>query len=166
MRIVLKIIKVFAVLFISVTLVLFSAALIMQDRVADIILKSLNKSISTKFEFESVRLSFLRKFPKATLDLKNVLVHSSPGFNKDAFKGIDTDTLLAARSVFAEFDISDIYHGIYDIERIGIRDGLLRLFTDTSGMVNYDITVESDEESDSNFTLDLKKITVENLEAC
>jgi len=166
MRIVLKIIKVLAVLFISVTLVLFTAALIMQDKVADIILKSLNKSISTKFEFESVRLSFLRKFPKATLDLKNVLVRSSPGFNKEAFTGIDTDTLLAARSVFAEFDISDIYHGIYDIERIGIRDGLLRLFTDTSGMVNYDIRVESDEESDSNFTLDLKKITVENLEAC
>jgi hypothetical protein len=166
MRIVLKIIKALAVLFISVTLVLFSAALIMQDRVADIILKSLNKSISTKFEFESVRLSFLRKFPKATLDLKNVLVHSSPGFNKDEFKGIDTDTLLAARSVFAEFDISDIYHGIYNIEKIGIRDGRLRLLSDSSGMVNYDIEVESDEESDSNFTLDLKKISVENLEAC
>jgi len=167
MKIFIRIIKVLAVLIITVTLILFSAALIMQDRVADIILKSLNKSISTKFEFESVSLSFLRKFPGATINLKNVLVHSSPGFDKDVFGPIDTDTLLFAKSVSAEFDISDIYHGIYNIERIGIKDGILKLFSDSSGRVNYDIAVEaeSEDEGGKEFTLDLKRVSVSNLNA-
>jgi len=165
MRLFLKFIKIIAVLVISVTLILFSAALIMQDRVADIILKSLNKSISTKFEFESVRLSFLRKFPKASLDLKNVLVHSSPGFERSAFTGINTDTLLSAKSVFVEFSITDIYHGIYYIDRIGIRDGIVRLFTDSSGMVNYVITAEREDKGNGNFTIDLNRISVNGLKA-
>jgi hypothetical protein len=165
MKLFLRILKIIAVLVILVTISLFTAALIMQDRVADIVLKSLNKSISTKFEFETVKLSFLRKFPKASLDLKNVLVHSSPGFNKSAFEGAETDTLLSAKSVFIEFDMIDIYNGIYDIERIGIRDGILRLFTDTSGMVNYDIKAESDKESAGNFTIDLKRVSLNRLKA-
>lgn len=165
MKLFLKIVKVIAVLLISVTVILFSAALIMQDRVADLVLKSLNKSIATKFEIETVRLSFLRKFPKASLDLKNVLVHSSPGFNKSEFEGVDTDTLLAARSVFVEFDMADIWHGTYNIERIGIRDGLLRLLSDSSGMVNYEISAGSDEGSEGNFTIDLQRISVDGVKA-
>ena len=160
MRVFLKIIKIIAVFVIAVTIILFSGALIMQDKVADIVLKSLNKSISTQFEFQSVGLSFLRKFPKASLDLHNVLVHSSPDFDKGAFLNIDTDTLLAAGSVYIEFDITDIYHGIYNIERISIRDGLLRLLTDSSGMVSYDISAASGEEGDSNFTIDLNRISL------
>ena len=165
MRLFFRILKIFAVLIIAVTVILFSASFLMRDKVAGIVIKSLNKSITTKFEFESVRLSFLRKFPKASLDLKNVLVHSSPDFDKKAFAGMDTDTLLAAKSVFIEFNIADIYHGIYNIDRIGIKDGLLKLFTDTSGMVNYDISVETGEESESNFTIDLKKISLSSLRA-
>ncbi len=165
MRLFFRILKIFAVLIIAVIIALFTASFLMQDKVAGFILRSLNKSISTKFEFESVRLSFLKKFPKATLDLKNVLVHSSPGFDSSAFSGINTDTLLAAKSIFIEFDITDIYHGIYNIERIGVKEGLLRLYTDTAGMVNYDITIETGEDTDSDFTIDLNRISLDDLKA-
>ena len=94
----------------------------MQDTVAGIILRSLNKNISTKYEFKSVRLSFLKKFPKASLDLKNVFVHSSPGFDKTCFKGINTDTLLYAESATVEFSLTDVIRGIYDIDRIGVKE--------------------------------------------
>jgi len=77
MRLFFKILKITAVLIIIFILSLFTASILMQDKVAGYILKSLNKSISTKYEFESVRLSLLRQFPKASLDLKNVIVHSS-----------------------------------------------------------------------------------------
>jgi hypothetical protein len=40
---------------------------------------------------------------------------------------------------------------------------LLRLFTDTTGMVNYDISSDSGEESDSNFTIDLNRISLVGL---
>ena len=46
MKLVLKILKLFAILIISVSVILFSASFLLQDKVAGIILKSLNKNIS------------------------------------------------------------------------------------------------------------------------
>ncbi len=102
----------------------------MQDKVADIILKSLNHNISTKLQVGSFRLSFLSKFPKAALELRNVLVKSSPDFNSESFTGINTDTLLAARNVSIEFKFTDIIRGNYTIERIRARTGRINFFTD------------------------------------
>ena len=85
MKLIFKILKLFAILIITVSIILFSASIILQDKVADIVLTSLNKNISTKLEVGSFKLSFLRKFPKASLELKDVLVHSSSNFNSDLF---------------------------------------------------------------------------------
>jgi hypothetical protein len=158
MRILLRTLKITALLLITVTIILFSASLIMQDKVAGIILKSLNKNISTKFEFEAARLSFLKRFPKASLDLKNVLVHSSPGYDRSCFKGINTDTLLAARLVTGEFRITDIIKGIYNIERVTVKEGKVNLYTDTAGFVNYEISADNTGDSGKDFTIDLDRI--------
>jgi len=164
MRLFFKILKITAVLIIIFILGLFTASILMQDKVAGYILKSLNKSISTKYEFESVRLSLLRQFPKASLDLKNVIIHSSPGFDKTGFAGLNTDTLLAAKAVFIEFSITDIYRGIYNIDKIGIKDGILNLLTDHEGLVNYDISVKTEEVPESDFTIDLRRISLTDLD--
>lgn len=165
MRLFLKILKIIAVLIIAIIVMLFSASLLMQDRVAGIILKSLNKNISTKYEFESVKLSFLRKFPKASLDLKNVLVHSSPGFDQACFSGISTDTLLSAASVSMDFSITDIINGIYNIDRVGVREGHFNIFIDTAGLVNYEITAENGKDTGDDITIDLDRINVTDIEA-
>lgn len=164
MRLFFKILKITAVLIIIFILGLFTASILMRDKVAGYILKSLNKSISTKYEFESVRLSLLRQFPKASLDLKNVIIHTSPGFDKTGFAGLDTDTLLAAKVVFIEFSITDIYRGIYNIDKIGIKDGILNLLTDHEGLVNYEISVKTEEVPESDFTIDLRRISLTDLD--
>ncbi|MCJ7448123.1 MAG: AsmA-like C-terminal region-containing protein [Bacteroidales bacterium] len=165
MRLLLKILKIIAVLIIAFTVILFSASLLMQDRVAGIILKSLNKNISTKYEFESVKLSFLRKFPKASLDLKNVLVHSSPGFDQSCFAGISTDTLLSAAFVSMEFSITDIINGIYNIDRVGVKEGHFNILTDTAGLVNYEITAENGKDTGDDLTIDLDRINLTDIKA-
>lgn len=164
MRLFFKILKITAVLIIIFILGLFIASILMQDKVAGYILKSLNNSISTKYEFESVKLSLLKQFPKASLDLKNVIVHSSPGFDRTGFAGLNTDTLLAAKVVFIEFSITDIYRGIYNIEKIGIKDGILNLLTDHEGLVNYEISVKTEEAPESDFTIDLRRISLTDLD--
>jgi len=142
MKIFLRIIKVFAILTIAVTVTLFTGAFLLQDKVAGYILKSLNKNLATKFSFESVRLSFIKKFPLASLDLENIVVLSSPGFDRTCFGGINSDTLLTAETVSLDFNITDIINGIYNIEKIGLKNGSLQLYSDTSGFVNYEIKVE------------------------
>ncbi|MDQ1332378.1 MAG: AsmA 2 protein, partial [Bacteroidota bacterium] len=105
----------------------------------------------------------LRRFPKASLDLKNVVVHSSPGFDQTCFNGINTDTLLIAGSVSAEFSLSDIIKGIYNIDRIGVKNGYLNLYSDTSGYVNYDIEVENEESAGSDFLINLERINLSDI---
>jgi hypothetical protein len=164
MKLVLKILKLIAILIITVSVLLFSASIILQDKVAGIILKSLNKNLSTKLDIGSFRLSFLRKFPNASLELKDVLVHSSTNFGSDEFTGINTDTLLAARFVSIEFRITDILRGNYNIERIGAKTGRMNFFTDKSGFVNYNITVKSDDSVNEAITIDLNQINVNDMQ--
>jgi hypothetical protein len=160
MKLALKILKLFAILIITVTIILFAGSILLQEKVADVILKSLNKNISTKLEVGSFKLSFLRKFPNASLELKEVLVHSSSNFSSDLFTGINTDTLLAARFVSVEFKITDILNGVYIIESIGVKEGKLNLYTDKAGLVNYDISAKKEESAKEDFTIDLQRITL------
>jgi AsmA-like C-terminal region len=165
MKLFLKIVKLFAILILTVSIILLSASYLLRDKVGFIILKSINKNLSTKLDVGSYKLSFLRKFPKASLELKDVLVHSSPDFNSGAFKGINTDTLLAARFVSVEFKITDILKGIYNIERIGARIGKANFYTDTTGHVNYNISIKNNSSGSNETIIDLKRINLTDFEA-
>src|SRR5512133_805214 len=149
-----KIARILLISISSVLLILFSAAFLMQDKVTGIILNTLNKSILTRIEAGSVRLSFVRSFPKASVVMKDVLVHPSPGFNPADFKGISTDTLLYASSVSLVFRPIDIIKGKYNIETINIRSGNCLLLSDRSGSVNY--TISSGSKGDDPVTIDLQ----------
>jgi len=162
---ILKIVKLFAVLILTISIILISASFLLKDKVGYIILKSLNKNLSTKLDVGSYRLSFLRKFPKASLELKDVLVHSSSGFNSAEFQGINTDTLLAARFVSVEFRITDILKGIYTIERIGARVGKANFFTDTTGHVNYNISIKNNNSGSEETIIDLERINLTDINA-
>jgi hypothetical protein len=158
MRLTLKILKLFAILILTVSIILFSAAFLLQDKVAVIILKSLNENISTKLDVGTFKLSFIRKFPKASIELKNVLLHSSTKFNSIGFKGINTDTLLSSRFMIIEFKITDIINGVYKIDKVSAKAGKINFLTDKTGLVNYDISIKKATTADSDFTIDLERI--------
>jgi AsmA-like C-terminal region len=165
MKLFLKIGKLLAILILTVSVILLSASFLLKDKVGFIILRSLNKNLSTKLDVGSYSLSFLRNFPKASLELKNVLVHSSPDFNSAAFKGINTDTLLSARFVSVKFKITDIIKGVYTIDRIGARLGKANFFTDTAGHVNYNISLKKTSSVDVETLIDLKRIDITDIDA-
>jgi hypothetical protein len=158
-----KILKIFAILIISVSVILFSASLILKDKVAGMILNSLNKNLSTKVDVGSFRLSFLKKFPKASVEMKNVVVHSTKGFDNSSIPGNHGDTLLAARYVSAQFSISDIIKGNYNIDRITAREGRTNLFTDIAGNINYQIKYNSPSTSSGVIALNLERITLSGI---
>jgi hypothetical protein len=164
-KLILKIGKLVAAIIFAAAVILLSASYLLKDKVGFIILRSLNKNLSTKLEVGSYKLSFLKKFPNASLELKDVLVHSSPDFNRSAFKGINTDTLLSTKTVSLEFRITDIIKGVYNIERIGARSGRANFFTDTEGHVNYNISVKNSSSGGEGITIDLRRINVTDIYA-
>ena len=165
MKLSLKILKLLSILILSVSVILFSASIFLQEKVADIIINSLNKNISTKLEVGSFRLSFIRKFPRAALELKDVIVSSSTNFNSSSFSGKNTDTLLVARFVSVNFRITDIIKGVYNIQSIGARNGTVNLYSDHDGHVNYDISTHRKSNEVGAFTIDLEKINLTDMKA-
>jgi hypothetical protein len=158
-----KILKIFIILILSLLIVLFSASLILKDRVAGMILSSLNENLSTRVDVGSFRLSFLRRFPKASVQMKNVVVHSTKGFDNASIPGNKGDTLLKAKFVTADFSITDIVKGNYNIDRITARDGKANLFCSASGKINYEVTYKSSTKGSGDIAINLERINLTNI---
>jgi hypothetical protein len=163
MKLAIKILKTTILLLIMAVVILFSSSILLQDKVAEIILSSLNKNITTKIDIGSFSFSLLKKFPRASLSLNNVIVLSSPGIDKASFKDINTDTLLVAETVLVEFKITDLIKQVYDIDRIAIRKGTISLFSDSTGRVNYSITKDGTGSDKTDLTINLKRIILSEL---
>jgi hypothetical protein len=158
-----KIFKILLLLTTSVSVILISLSFILRDQVGEIILDSLNRNISTRINIGTFRLSLLKKFPKASLEIKDVLVFSSSGFDKDAFRDINSDTLLIAGTLSVDFKITDILKGVYDIERIGISKGEICLLTDSAGRVNYRLSYGKDVTEKEEMSLNLQRIILSEI---
>ncbi len=154
-----KIIKISLLIFFAVVLILFSASIAMQDKVADMVIQTLNSNVSTKINTGSLRFSLLRKFPNASVILKDVLVHSSPGLSADDFPETSTDTLLSAMSASVEIRMLNLLKKDYSIARITLRSGKLNLYTDSNGLTNYKISVDKGESGSPAANFDLNRIS-------
>ncbi len=152
-----KILKLAGALVLSAVVLLFAVSVAIQDKVAEAVIRALNKNLSTKIEIGSYHLSLLRKFPKASFELKNVIVFSSPGFDRSGFREINTDTLLSAASASIELKMADLLRGVYSFRTVTVRAGNLNLFTDPAGRYNYSFTkreVKDDAEHEVRMNLD------------
>ncbi len=158
-----KILKIFSLLVIIISVVLVIASFLPGDQVAVFVLGKINKNIDTKIEVGSFRLSFIKKFPHASLELRDVVVLSSSGFSKDEFKDVNTDTLLIASNLSVNFKITDIIKKDYDIKRIHLKKGKLNLYTDSSGRVNYKTQKSSNNNDSSSLALNLNRILLSDL---
>jgi hypothetical protein len=165
MRLTLKIIKWIAIVVSLILVLLFASSQFLKSDMVNLFISAINKNISTKIEVGSGSFSLISKFPKATVKLENVLVHSSADFDHTQFKKINTDTLLFARSVLLEFKMADMVKGIYNIETMGIEKGILNLLSDSTGGVNYDIYNGKASGSGKDFAVSLDKIIISNLDA-
>ncbi len=155
--------KIALLVIISIIIILFSVSLLMHDKVADTVIKTLNSNLETKITTGSFRFSLLRQFPNASVELKNVIVHSSPGFIASDFPGISTDTLLSAKSASVEIGLINLIRKNYSIARITLRSGKLNLFTDSTGMNNFTVITKKDKESYDPMSVDLRRINLSNI---
>jgi uncharacterized protein YhdP len=163
MRLIMKIMMWSGAVLTLLMIILVSLSLLLQNNVITIFLNSLNKNIQTRIEAGSSRFSLIRKFPKASVQMENVTVFSSPGLDRNQFKGMNTDTLLFAKSVILEFSIKSLIRGNYKIESLTIKHGRLNLFSDSTGMVNYEISGKRSGNTDKEFVIDLERININEL---
>jgi len=134
---------------------------IYEEEVSQYILEELNEYISSEIEVRDVKFSVLKKFPKASLELKNVLAKPKSGYFK-MVGDFNTDTLFYAKSFIVEFDISSLFSKKYTINSIDFRDGEIFLFIDRLGDPNYIFWEIKKEQKSESFTIDLNEVRFSN----
>ena len=125
---------------------------IYEDDIKQYAISELNEHLTSNVEVEDIELSIFHSFPSASIQFQKVFI-------PDAFPEIESDdTLFYAENMFFNFDLMDIYSGNYEVKRVSVHDGCLKMKTALDGQRNYEI-IKKKEESNSddkfNFLLDL-----------
>jgi hypothetical protein len=123
------------------------------EEIKQYVIKSLNQNLRTEIVVRNVELSFWESFPNASVLFEDVVIHAVDAKN---------DTLLAAQTLGAEFNLIDLYKGNYRLTGLSIRNGECKMVVDHSGRENY-IFWETDSSKSSDFKIDLQSIKIENV---
>ena len=78
-----------------------------KDEVSLYLVEELNDHISAEIDVEKVRFSVLKKFPKASVELENVVAYSPQGYFPK-IQQFNTDTLFSAQRTFVQFNLADL----------------------------------------------------------
>lgn len=142
-KITLWILALFSFLLISAVVV----AYIFEDKIADVVLKQLYKSIQTEVKHKDVSFSLIRKFPMASLKIDDLEVQ---GFSEKR-------NLLSASYVYLQFNIFDILTSNYKLKRIEISNANLRLKVFKNDIANWEV-FSSKDSSTKDFVVNLNSI--------
>lgn len=153
---ILKIALWFCVSIISIALVLFISAYLLQDKIAAYAVDKLNENLNTSLTYQKIHFSFISRFPDASLEFEDVNMKEVVPYKK---KG----TLFRARHFYARFNIWDIITGNYTIRKIEIIDGSVALKHFSDGTDNYQIFKSDTTTNDSGFNYDLNKVILKRV---
>ncbi|WP_243348448.1 AsmA-like C-terminal region-containing protein [Parabacteroides sp. FAFU027] len=131
-----------------------------EGKLVEIIKKEANKKMKARLEFSGLNLSFIREFPKATIDLKDFSLVGT-----GEFKG---DTLVAADEIRVAVDLKSIFGSSgYQVSHILLDQPVIKLKVLKNGKANWDIMIEDTTkkaapETASSFKMALNQVDVKN----
>ena len=134
-----------------------------EDEITRYAVDGINRQVKAQVDVENVKLSFLKKFPDASLEFEHVLIRSVPDYNDADFK-INTDTLLFAEQLYLRFNMFKILKHEYLLREVQVRSGILRLFTDLAGNTNYEFWKKPEEPGGKNFLLELDNVKLTGIQ--
>ncbi len=136
---------------------------VFEDELTQYVLSGLNRQIRTEVKVEDVKLSFIKKFPNASLEFRNVFIASVPDFHPSVFMELNTDTLLVAKKLFLRFNVLKLVKRQYIIREVQVRTGKLNIFIDRSGNGNYLFWGKKEGNGDKNFLLELENVKLTDI---
>jgi hypothetical protein len=109
------------------------------DDLKSFVMEQINHRLDSQVDVEKVKVKVFQKFPNTSIRLENVIIWSTHNFNTRNFDGPGADTLLTASRVNVSFNLLGLIRKKYHIRQLEIEKGILHLYTDQSGEVNYKI---------------------------
>lgn len=124
----------------------------------------LQKNIKCETQLEEVELTFFSTFPNFEIKVNNILL-------KKPVSGSQSDTLLYVNNLMGAVNpIRFLFDKELIINEVELQKGIVNLYTDSTGMTNFDIfPTDSTQKDTTTFKMpfdfiDIKRIGLENLE--
>lgn len=124
----------------------------------------INNRLDSTIDVEEIDVKVFQKFPYASLRLEGVTVWSSHNFDAFNFEGPGADTLLAAKTVNVSFNLLGLIRNKYNIRQLEIKDGMLHLYTDRDGEVNFRVSSGDGKKNNVDQLINLSQVKVANFQ--
>lgn len=134
-----------------------------EDELSQFVIGSLNKHLRAEVKVADVKLSFIKKFPNASLELREVYMASVPDLNPSDFEEGDLDTLLACKKMLLRFNLPKLLNQEYLIREIQFSSGKLNLCIDREGKGNYRFWKGKTSESKDDFLVEMDNVRMNNI---
>jgi hypothetical protein len=126
------------------------------------VISELNDQVDTRITIGKIDFSIWSTFPNVSVRLDQVFVQSSNTFKAFYSTKEQQDTLLVANEIFLEFNLVKLIGGQYELKRLQVRDGYLKLLSGKDGIENYNILKKTEKPSTKQFNLQLKDLVFDN----
>jgi hypothetical protein len=155
--------KIFFSIFLLLIFFILSAITLLfiyEDEVKAAIVSELNKHLKAevKIDPKNIDLTIIKTFPDCSVQFRDLLM-------LEALPIKNRDTLLFAGRLNLLFNIKDLWNKKYEIEKIKLKDGIIKLKVLKNGKTNYifwKTTKQIADQQNDSIHFDLKLISIEN----
>ncbi len=126
-------------------MLLIGIPILFKKQITEIVTTEINKSVNATVTFQEANISFLKKFPNATISISDLLIVSNGSFAND--------TLLNIKSIDLKTGIFDVFQKHPSIKSIAIENGFVNLFSNRKGQTNYAIVKNKEKSNEADTTV-------------
>ncbi|MCK7590384.1 AsmA family protein [Subsaxibacter sp. CAU 1640] len=154
-----KILKITGITLLILIVLLIAAPFIFQSQIKDMVKNFINQNVNAQVEFSDVSLSLFRSFPKAHVEVSDLVITN--------FEPFKDETLATAKNLSFSMSVKELFksadEGAIVVNTITLDEALLTLKTNSFGETNYDIVKERPNSADSSsFAFDIKDYSINN----
>lgn len=155
-----RFLKITGVILLVLIIVVVASPFLFKGKLEELLKKSINDNLNATVSWESLDISLLSSFPKATVSLNNFMVINHAPFEGDTLaRGKDIKIDMGIKQLLKKTDSEPI-----KVDALQIDEAIIQIKINKDGVANYDITKESaptdtavakEGETPNHFTFDL-----------
>jgi hypothetical protein len=163
----LKSLKKFALVLLVLWFVFIVAGLLLsrsfQGKIIDVLTDQADKNLLVEVHIRKsdIHFSLFKKFPLASVELRNIMVKVPSALNIEALNAAHGDTLLYAKNIYLQLNLRSLLKKQYQLQKISMNQGFIQILTDKNGHSSLDIIKPSDNKN--NFQTNIQSLSLSDV---
>ena len=142
----------------SFIFLLILIAEVFEKKITALAFEKIKESVNIPMEVNDISFTLLRRFPLATIELKDIIL-SSPADSA----GMPQDTLISVGKVYFSVKSLPLIDEVFDIQKVEVIGANIRFFRNKEGKSNFDFLIDTTSTTGTDTVFQLPDITLQNL---